>query len=74
MHMLYHTMLSEYFRCPICNKELDYDRMMGIMTEGTSYNITHFDPKDPIVVSESESYCSTDCFIMAVIKQETEHE
>ena len=71
---LYYTMLSEYLKCPTCNKELNFERLMAIMTEGTSYNITHFDPKDPVIVSESESYCSTDCYIIAVIKHDTEHE
>jgi hypothetical protein len=74
MLKLYYTMLSECLRCPICNKEPNYERLMGIMAEGTSYNIAKFDPKDPVRVSDSESYCSTDCFIMAVIKQETERE
>lgn len=67
-------MLSKYLKCPTCNKKPNFERLMAIMTEGTSYNITHFDPKDPVIVSESESYCSTDCYIISVIKKETEHE
>jgi len=45
-----------------------------IITEGSSYNITHFDPNDPLIVSESEIYCSTDCYAIAVVKQEMEYE
>jgi hypothetical protein len=33
-----------------------------IITEGSPYNITHFDPKDPVIVSGSEIYCSTECY------------
>jgi hypothetical protein len=43
-----------------------------IITEGSSYtyNITHFDPNDPVILSETEIYCSTDCYVRAVIKEE----
>jgi hypothetical protein len=45
-----------------------------IITEGSAYSITHFDPKDPVIVSESEIYCSTDCYARAVVKQEMEYD
>ena len=47
-----------------------------IITEGSSYiyNITHFDPNDPVIVSETEIYCSTDCCVRAVIKEEIEYD
>jgi hypothetical protein len=67
-------MLSEYLKCPACSKEPDPERIAMIITEGSSYNITDFDPNDPVIVSESEIYCSTDCYTMTVVKQEMEYE
>ncbi len=55
-------MLSEYLKCPACNKEPNPERLAMIITEDPSYNITHFDPKDPVIVSGSEIYCSTECY------------
>jgi len=74
MHELNPPMLSEYLKCPACNKEPNPERIDMIITEGSSYNITDFDPNDPVIVSESEIYCSTDCYTMAVVKQEMEYE
>ena len=70
------TMLSEYLKCPSCNKEPNPERLAFIITEGSSYtdNITHFDPNDPVIVSETEIYCSTDCCVRAVIKEEIEYD
>jgi hypothetical protein len=68
-------MLGENLRCPSCNKEPNPERLAMIITEGSSYtnNITHFDPNDPVVLSETEIYCSTDCCVRAVIKEEIEY-
>ena len=70
------TMLSEYLKCPSCNNEPNPERLAMIITEGSSYiyNITHFDPNDPVIVSETEIYCSTDCCVRAVIKEEIEYD
>jgi hypothetical protein len=70
------TMLSEYLKCPSCNKDPDPERLAMIITEGSSYtyNITHFDPNDPVIVSETEIYCSTDCCARAVVKEEIEYD
>ena len=67
-------MLSECLQCPTCSKEPNPQRLAMIITEGSSYNITHFDPKDPVIVSESEIYCSTECYVRAVVRQEIEYE
>jgi len=67
-------MLSECLKCPTCSKEPNPERLAMIITEGSSYNITHFDPKDPVIVSESEMYCSTECYAIAVVRQEIEYE
>lgn len=70
------TMLSENLKCPSCNKEPNPERLAMIITEGSSYtyNITHFDPNDPVILSETEIYCSTDCCARAVVKEETEYD
>jgi hypothetical protein len=66
------TRLSEYLKCPSCNKEPDPERLAMIITESSpyTYNITHFDPNDPVILSETEIYCSTDCCVRAVTKEE----
>lgn len=66
-------MLSEHLKCPSCNKEPNPERLAMMITEGsaaTSNNITHFDPDDPVIVSEAEIYCSTDCCVRAVVREE----
>ena len=68
------TMLSEYLKCPSCNKEPNPESLAMIITEGPSYNITHFDPKDPVIVSETEIYCCTDCCAKAVVGEEKEYD
>ena len=68
------TMLSEYLKCPSCNSEPNPERLAMIMTESSPYNITHFDPSDPVIVSETEIYCCTDCCATAVVKEETEYD
>jgi hypothetical protein len=70
------TMLSEYLKCPSCNNEPNPERLAMIITEASSYtyNITHFDPSDPVIVSETEIYCSTDCCVRAFIKEEVEYD
>jgi hypothetical protein len=67
-------MLIESPKCPACNKEPNPQRLAMIVTEDSFYNIASFDPNDPVIVSESEIYCSTDCYARAVIKQEMEYE
>jgi hypothetical protein len=70
------TTLSEYLKCPSCNKEPNPERLAMIITEGPSHshNITHFDPNDPVILSETEIYCSTDCCVRAAIKEEIEYD
>lgn len=33
-----------------------------------------FNPEDPIIVSETEIYCSGTCYVLAVIKEEEDNE
>jgi hypothetical protein len=68
--------LSEYLKCPSCNNEPNPERLALIMTEDSAsdHNITNFDPNDPVIVSETEVYCSTDCCARAVVKEEIEYD
>jgi hypothetical protein len=68
------SMLIEYLKCPSCNNEPNPERLAMIITEDPSYNPAHFDPNDPVIVSETEIYCSTDCCARAVVKEETEYD
>ena len=69
-------MLSKYLKCPSCNNEPNPERLAMIITEGSpsAYIITHFDPNDPVIVSESEIYCCTDCCARAVVKEDIEYD
>jgi hypothetical protein len=69
-------MLSEYLKCPSCNNEPNPERLAMIIAEGSpsAHINTHFDPNDPVIVSEAEIYCSTDCCARAVVKEEIEYD
>ena len=60
---------SEYLKCLICNETPNTNRLNAIVADVTSYDNT-FDPRDPVIVSETEVYCSTECYTRGVIKQE----
>ena len=66
-------MLSEYLKCPSCNNEPNPERLAMIISEG-SPSLSHFDPNDPVIVSESEIYCCTDCCARAVVKEDIEYD
>lgn len=63
------TMRSD-LKCPICNKAPNIKRLEVVMTDGVSYNNALFDPTDPVILSDTEVYCSTDCYTRAVIIEE----
>lgn len=42
-------------KCPICDKIPNAKRLEVVLADGVSYNITTFDPKDPVIVSEKKS-------------------
>jgi hypothetical protein len=63
---------SKYLKCPICSKTPDYQRIENILTDAMAYrdNNRPFDPEDPIIISETEVYCSAECYAVAVMKEE----
>ena len=62
---------SKFLKCPICSKTPDYQRIENILTDAMAYRDNRpFDPEDPIIISETEVYCSAECYVAAVIREE----
>ena len=52
----------------------NYKRMQNILSDALAYRDNRrYDPKDPIIVSEGEVYCSAECYAVSFIREE-EHE
>jgi hypothetical protein len=63
-------MLKEYPNCLVCDETPDPERVKALIAEATMYDSTPFDSKDPVIVSETEVYCCTDCYTRGVVTQE----
>ena len=63
-------MLKEYPKCLVCDETPDPERVNALIVEATMYDSTPFDSKDPVIVSETEVYCCTDCYTRGVVTQE----
>ena len=62
---------SKYLKCPICSKTPDYQRIENILTDAMAYRDNRpSDPEDPVIISETEVYCSIECYAAAVIREE----
>jgi hypothetical protein len=64
------SMLNEHPKCLVCDEILNPKMMSSLITEATTYDNTPFDPRDPVIVSETEVYCCTECFTRGVVTQE----
>ena len=64
------SMSNEYLKCLICNETPNPRRVNSLIADATSYNNAPFDPKDPVIVSEAEVYCCTECYTRGVVTQE----
>ena len=62
-------MLKVYPKCLICDETPNPERVSALIAEATMYD-TPFDSKDPVIVSETEVYCCTDCYTRGVVTQE----
>jgi hypothetical protein len=52
-------------------QDTDYQRIESILTDAMAYRDNRpFNPEDPIIVSETEVYCSAECYAAAVIREE----
>jgi hypothetical protein len=63
-------MLKEYPKCLICDETPNSKRINALIAEATMYDSTPFDSKDPVIVSETEVYCCTECYTRGVVTQE----
>jgi hypothetical protein len=63
-------MSNEYMKCLACDEIPNPERVSTLIMEATAYDNTPFDPRDPVIVSETEVYCCTECFTRGVVTQE----
>ena len=64
---------SKYLKCPTCLKTPNYRRIENILSDAIMFRDNRpFDPENPIIVSETEVYCSAECYAVAVIRKEDE--
>jgi hypothetical protein len=61
---------NEHPKCLVCDEILNPQRVSALKTETTTYDNTPFDPKDPVIVSETEVYCCAECYMRGVVTQE----
>jgi hypothetical protein len=64
------SLSKKYVKCLMCDEIPDPRRVNALIAETTTYDSTPFDPKDPIIVSETEVYCCTECYTRGVVTQE----
>jgi hypothetical protein len=67
---LSYSKLKEYQKCLVCDVTPNPKRVNAIIAEATTYDSTPFDAKDPVIVSETEVYCCTECYTRGVVTQE----
>jgi hypothetical protein len=66
---------SKYVKCPTCFKTPDSKRIQSIISDAISHrNNRPFYPEDPVIVTDTEVYCSSDCYTIAVIREEEEEQ
>lgn len=63
-------MLKEYPKCLVCDETPNPKRVNALIAETTTYDSTPFDVNDPVIVSETEVYCCTECYTRGVVTQE----
>lgn len=64
------SMSNEYLKCLVCNEIPNPERVKALIAAATLYDSTPFDPEDPVIVSETEVYCCTECYMRGVVTQE----
>jgi hypothetical protein len=67
---LSYSLLKEYPKCLVCDETPNPKRVHALIAEATMYDSTPFDAKDPVIVSETEVYCCTECYTRGVVTQE----
>jgi hypothetical protein len=58
-------------KCPTCSKTPDFEKIQNILTDAMAYRDNRpFNTEDPIIISEGEVYCSSTCYVIAVMGEE----
>jgi hypothetical protein len=63
-------MSKEYPKCLVCDATPNPKRINALIDEATVYDNTPFDSKDPVIVTKTEVYCCTECYMRGVVTQE----
>jgi hypothetical protein len=61
---------SKYVKCPTCFETPDYDKVQNVIADAIARRDRPFNPEDPIIVTDTEVYCSVECYAIAVIREE----
>jgi hypothetical protein len=66
---------SKNVKCPTCSQTPNCKKIQNILSDVMAYRDNRpFNPEDPIIVSETEIYCSGTCYVLAVIKEEEDND
>ena len=71
------SILNKKSLCFTCSKRINRKRLEVITEEarsGQRGSIMHFNPADPIIESQARTFCSADCYVTCVLKEEQELE
>jgi hypothetical protein len=61
---------SKYLKCPTCFKTTNYDILQNIISDAMAYRDNRpFNPKDPIIVSKTEIYCSQNAMWLQLLER-----
>ncbi len=62
---------GKYLKCPTCFKTPNYERIQNIISDAMAYRDNRpFNPEDPVIVTDTEIYCSAECYAISVVKEE----
>jgi hypothetical protein len=66
---------SKYLKCPTCFRTPNYDKVQSLLTDAMAFRDNRpFNPEDPIIVTDTEVYCSSECYAIAVVREESLNE
>jgi hypothetical protein len=66
---------SKYLKRPTCFRTPNYDKVQSLLTDAMAFRDNRpFNPEDPIIVTDTEVYCSSECYAIAVVREESLNE
>jgi hypothetical protein len=58
-------------KCPTCSKTPNREKIANMINDAMALRDNRpFNAEDPVVLSEGEVYCSAECYVIAVIREE----